>query len=82
MTALRFWLLQVKTFFLTAPLIFTSLVFNFSNIILGIINNNFGGQVGSQMIARTDFCLCLQGLNLPGAHIWATQAAQAGGERT
>ena len=32
---------KVRTFSLTAPLILTSLVFNFSNIILGIINNNF-----------------------------------------
>ena len=32
---------RVKKFSLTAPLILTSLVFNFSNIILGIINNNF-----------------------------------------
>ena len=33
-------LLKVKTFLLAAPFILTSLVFNFSNIILGIINNN------------------------------------------
>ena len=32
---------KVRAFSLTAPLILTSLVFNFSNIILGIINNNF-----------------------------------------
>jgi len=32
---------KVKTFLLTAPFILTSMVFNFSNIILGIINNNF-----------------------------------------
>ena len=33
--------LKVKSFMLAAPFILTSLVFNFSNIILGIINNNF-----------------------------------------
>ena len=33
-------LTAIKTFVLTAPLIVTSLVFNFSNIILGLINNS------------------------------------------
>ena len=32
---------KVKKFSFAAPLILTSLMFNFSNIILGIINNNF-----------------------------------------